>query len=175
LREKCVEIEAGELPSMRSKAKQMAKLMLKSKGCGIAAPQVGISKRLMIVDASIAEPVEEGQPLPEPDPLYFVNPRVVRSWGEQKAEDEGCLSIPGITIPIERHYNIAVEAQDLDGEPFSVEAEDFFARAIQHEMDHLDGKTMFEHLDPVQRSQAFRRYEDALREGAKPGDTSTNK
>jgi peptide deformylase len=167
LRQSCEPVAPAELKSLRGKARQMAKLMYKSNGCGIAAPQVGLLKRLMVVDVSTAEEGEE----PPQDPVYFVNPEVVRSWGEPEQADEGCLSIPGIQIPIQRPTGIEVTALDLQGEPFSIEAEGFMARAIQHELDHLDGTTMFEHLDPIARARTFREYEQALRQGAKPGDT----
>jgi peptide deformylase len=150
----------------------MARLMYASNGCGIAAPQVGIGKQLMIVD--ISEPQEDESPTrAQRNPIFFVNPRVIRSWGEMEAGDEGCLSIPGITISIKRPTGILVTAQDLQGEQFEIEAEGFFARAILHEMDHLNGTTMFEHVDPITRAKVFREYEEALRLGAKPGDVAT--
>ncbi|MDR3307692.1 MAG: peptide deformylase [Coriobacteriales bacterium] len=163
LRATCEPVDPAELKKLKTTARQMAKLMYKSDGCGIAAPQVGIAKRLIVVDTNLEEDAK--------DPVFFVNPQVKRLWGEKVVGDEGCLSIPGISIPIERYRNIEVEALDLDGKPFTVEAEDFYARAIQHELDHLDGTTMFEHLDPIARIEAFQEYEEALKAGAKPGDT----
>jgi peptide deformylase len=150
----------------------MAKLMYKSQGCGLAAPQVGISKRLIVID--VTPPDEDGE-VTEHNPVFFINPVVKRLWGEKEICDEGCLSIPGIQVPIERFDSIEVEALDLDGEPFILEADGFFARALQHEIDHLEGMTMFEHLDPIERIQAFKEYEEALKAGAKPGDTSVEK
>jgi peptide deformylase len=152
---------------MRSRLLKMAKLMYSCNGCGIAAPQVGISKRAMIIDCGTAE---EGEELAQ-DPIFFINPVVKETWGEQVAGDEGCLSIPGISVPIKRFEGILVEALDLDGRPFEKRAEGFEARAMQHELDHLDGQTMFERLDPVSRIDAFREYEQALAAGARPGDT----
>jgi peptide deformylase len=172
LREKSEPVVPAEMKRLRQTAEQMAKLMYKSQGCGLAAPQVGISKCLIVVD--VTPPDEDGE-VTERNPVFFVNPVIRRLWGEKELCDEGCLSIPGIQIPIERFNNIEVEAIDLEGEPFSVEAEGFYARALQHEIDHLEGMTMFEHLDPIERIQAFKDYEEALRAGAKPGDTSIEK
>ncbi|MDR2493214.1 MAG: peptide deformylase [Coriobacteriales bacterium] len=166
LREKCEPVELTEIPKLRSTARQMAKVMYKNRGCGLAAPQVGITKRIIVVDCT---PEVEGEPLPQ-NPSFYINPVITRAWGGESESEEGCLSIPGISVVIKRHNNIVVEALDLDGQPFTVEAEGFHARALQHELDHLDGKTMFEHLDPIDRINAFKAYEQALAEGAKPGD-----
>jgi peptide deformylase len=172
LREKCEPVAPDEIKRLKSTARQMAKLMYKSQGCGLAAPQVGIGKRLIVID--VTPPGEDGE-VAEQNPTFYINPVVRRLWGEKEAGDEGCLSIPGIQISIERFNNIEVEALDLTGEPFVVEAEGFHARALQHELDHLEGTTMFEHLGPIERIQAFKEYEDALRAGAQPGDTGTEK
>jgi peptide deformylase len=130
---------------------------------------VGISKRLIVID--VTPPGEDGE-VKEKNPIFFINPVVLRTWGEKELGDEGCLSIPGIQIPIERYSNVEVEALDLDGNPFTFEAEGFAARAVQHELDHLEGTTMFEHLNAIDRIAAFKEYEAALEAGAKPGDTS---
>ena len=169
LREKAEPVAEQELKKYRSIAKQMAKLMYQSQGCGLAAPQVGIGKRLIVVD--VTPPDEDGE-VPTKNPTFYINPVVKRLWGEKEFGDEGCLSIPGVQVPIERFNNIELEALDLDGERFTVLAEGFHARALQHELDHLDGTTMFEHLDAISRIEKLKEYEQALKSGAKPGDTS---
>jgi peptide deformylase len=172
LRVKCESVAPDEMRQFKSTAKQMAKLMYKSQGCGIAAPQVGISKRFIVVDMTL--PDENGK-VRTKNPVYLVNPIIKRLWGENEICEEGCLSIPGIKIPIERPSNIEVEAVDLEGEPFVIEAEGFGARVLQHEIDHLEGTMMFERLGPIERIEAFKEYEEALEAGAQPGDTSVNK
>ncbi|MDR2196539.1 MAG: peptide deformylase [Coriobacteriales bacterium] len=177
LRMKAEPIAPDELDTLRSVASQMAELMYRSQGCGLAAPQIGLSKRLVVVDTEYGpKPAnEDGSTPPETpkNPVFFINPQIRRLWGEKVSGDEGCLSIPGIQIPIERYSGIEVEALDLDGEPFVVQAEGFAARALQHELDHLEGTTMFEHLDPIGRIQYLREYEAALAAGAKPGDVKS--
>lgn len=163
LRTTCEPIDVKEIKKIKGTAKQMAKLMYKNQGCGLAAPQVGISKRLIVVDCD----QEDGKK----EPAFFINPVIVAQGGAEVECDEGCLSIPGISISITRYEQVTVEALDLNGEMFTVEAEDFLARCLQHEIDHLNGQTMFEHLDPIQRIRAFQEYEAALAAGAKPGDT----
>ena len=168
LRQKCEPVDPAKIKKIRSTAMKMAKLMYASKGCGLAAPQVGIPQRFIVVDCTM---LDEGEEFVE-NPTFYVNPQVTFRGGEEELDDEGCLSIPGISIPIKRFTKITVEALDLDGNPFVVEAEGFLARALQHELDHLDGTTMFEHLSPLERIEVFKQYEEALRAGAKPGDTS---
>jgi len=172
LRSKAAPVELHELPKMRSLAQQMTKLMYKCEGCGLAAPQVGLSKRLIVVDTDQHED-ERGRLVKNPH--CYVNPVITQAWGEEEQSDEGCLSVPGISIPIKRPSNVVMEALDLDGQPLTVQAQGFAARALQHEVDHLEGVTMFEHLDPITRIQYLKEYEAAVAAGAKPGDTGRNK
>ena len=169
---KAEQVTVEELPELREIASEMAELMYDTQGCGLAAPQIGLSKRFIVVDPDwgIIES-EDGEPNP-PDPHYLVNPVIRRLWGDKETLAEGCLSVPGITVPIERYEFAEVEALDLYGELQVFEAEGFAARVLQHEIDHLDGKTLFERLDPLQRIEALQQYEIALSAGAKPGDTS---
>jgi len=168
----CEPVDESEIRKLRSTAKNMAKLMYQNNGCGIAAPQVGISKRLMVIDCTILDPEDEQEEdEPVQNPTFFINPEVIAYGGEEIVDEEGCLSIPGITIPIRRFTEVTVAALDLKGESFVLVAQDFHARAIQHELDHLEGKTMFERLDTISRIEAFKEYENALKAGAKPGDT----
>ncbi|MDR2673079.1 MAG: peptide deformylase [Coriobacteriales bacterium] len=169
LRQKCSSVTPEELPKLTKKAKQMAKLMYKSEGCGLAAPQVGIAKRLIVIDTNTPK---EGEKF-EPNPTFLVNPVLSRLSDEKDTCSEGCLSIPGISIDIERATELELDALDLDGNEVHIEASGFAARALQHELDHLDGITMFEHLDPISRIEKLQEFEQAKAAGAKPGDTGT--
>jgi peptide deformylase len=162
LRMVCKPVKPGDT-SIPRLAKQMAKAMYKNGGCGLAAPQVGVDKRLVVIDCDTDSD--------EQNPLVLVNPVVVDHGDEQVAGDEGCLSIPGVTLQVPRWTSVVVKAYDLDGEEVTYAAErDLLCRCLQHETDHLDGVTMFERLDPVSRVDALQRYQRALEMGAKPGD-----
>ena len=105
------------------------------------------------------------------DPMTLVNPELLETWGEPEIEEEGCLSCPGIRIPIERKPNAKVKYHDLKGDAWVVECDGLLARCLQHEIDHLNGITLFEAASPRERIKALKLYEEARRMGAKPGDT----
>ncbi len=149
--------------SLKKLAKQMEKAMYANDGVGIAAPQVGVLKRIIVIDVS---------PEDVRDPLVLVNPEILELSGDPEIEDEGCLSCPGISVPIERQPWARVGFYDLDGERWEVEGDGLLARCLQHEIDHLDGKTLFESASPRERIRALSAYEAAKRAGAKPGQTS---
>lgn len=104
----------------------MAETMYDAPGVGLAAPQVGILKRAIVVD------VGDGL-------IEMVNPEIIEQKGEQLSPPEGCLSIPNLLGEVRRSQWVKVAAQDREGNPFELEAEDFLARALQHEIDHLNG------------------------------------
>ena len=124
-------------------------------GIGLAAPQVGISLRLMVVGD------ERGR-----EPRGLLNPVIAEQGGEVTAE-EGCLSIPGVYADITRAEWVRVEAQDLDGAPVTIRARGLGARVFQHEIDHLDGVLFIDRLDPATRDRIKRRIKkEGLAEGA---------
>jgi len=168
LRQKCEPVSVEELPRMVKIAQKMAKLMYQAEGCGIAAPQVGVAKQIIVLDTVMPAEGEERVK----DPLFIFNPIILELGEEIEFDGEGCLSIPGIKIEIERPTTIVVEAMDEDGSSIQIEAEGFDARALQHELDHLEGITMFEHLDAIARATKLQEYAEAKAAGAKPGDTS---
>lgn len=113
---------------VRSLVGRMWNAMYDNKGIGLAAPQVGVSKKIIVVDTR-----EEGEK------MALVNPRVVSSGEEKDFYCEGCLSIPGLEGDVLRPVSVVVEAQDLSGKPVRIEADDLLARVLQHEIDHLNG------------------------------------
>jgi peptide deformylase len=126
--------------SLRKTATEMLQAMYAANGVGLAAPQVGLSARMTVLNCS-------GKP---EDELVLVNPEIVDSQGKVVAE-EGCLSFPGIYIKVQRAEAVKVRYQDLEGQEHVLEADGLLARAVQHELDHLDGVLLSDRMNPVQR------------------------
>jgi len=130
-------------PELIRLAKDMVETMHHAPGIGLAAPQVNISKRLITIDLSVGENEDEL--------LILVNPEIVRQEGEVVCE-EGCLSVPDIREKVARPYRVLVKGLDLEGKEVEVEGEDMMARALCHEVDHLDGKLFTDRLSPLKKS-----------------------
>ena len=126
----------------------MAETMYAAPGVGLAAPQIGVSKRLFIIDVA----TDEDEPS---DLRVFINPEIVAAEGDTTF-NEGCLSFPGVREDIDRAERVTVRALDKDGKPFELEADGLLAIAIQHENDHLDGKLMIDHLSVLRRRLVHR-------------------
>ncbi len=124
-------------------AEDMVETMHEAHGLGLAAPQVGIQKRLFVCQFG------------EDDPLTIVNPTISETRGEWEYE-EGCLSIPGLFFPIVRPKEIHLTGYDLEGREVSIEADEIEARCFQHELDHLDGRLLLSMLDKDQKREAMR-------------------
>lgn len=122
----------------------MIETMYEAPGVGLAAPQVGVQKRLFVYDLNDGAGARA-----------LVNPQITDSRGEWEYE-EGCLSVPGLYFPILRPKEVHLTGFDLDGNEVSIEADEFEARVFQHEMDHLDGRLLLEHLDDEQRKAALK-------------------
>lgn len=164
LREECAVIDEIT-PEIEQTAARMKDLMFKNGGCGLAAPQIGELIQLVVIDCDYTS--EEDY-----DPYVLINPVIVEQSDTTRPFSEGCLSIPGISCEISRPDHVVVQAYDLDGNLMRYEAEgDLFCVCLQHEIDHLHGKTMFERLSPMQRIKAMKDYQNALANGAKPGET----
>lgn len=123
-------------------------------GIGLAATQVGVSKRVFILDLSSAK--GEETPL-----VVCVNPEITEAEGEDENE-EGCLSMPGFTAKIKRAGRVVVEARNRAGEPLKIEGTGILARALQHEIDHLDGKLIIDRLTPLKKQFARKRLKKSL-------------
>ncbi|MDA8048031.1 MAG: peptide deformylase [Actinomycetota bacterium] len=138
---------SGEVTDIDAKLVQLAEDMVHTMhdahGLGLAAPQVGIQKRLFVYQ------------LPEQEPVAIINPVIADSRGEWEYE-EGCLSIPGLFFPIVRPKEILLTGFDLDGKELSIEADEVEARCFQHELDHLDGRLLLSVLDKDQKKEAMR-------------------
>jgi peptide deformylase len=135
----------------------MAETMYAADGVGLAAPQLGISKRIVVIDTS---PRQEGQHL-----LHLVNPEILRTEGET-TYTEGCLSVPGEAEEVERAAKVWVRALDRDGKPFEIEGEGLLAIALQHEIDHLDGVLFVDHLSSLKRELIRKRMKKLKAERA---------
>lgn len=133
---------------IRKLVDDMAETMYVAPGVGLAAPQVGVSKRIFVVDTAIRD--DEPAQL-----LIFINPKFVLREGEIDWE-EGCLSFPGIHEDIRRAGHVVVQALDREGNPFEVEAEGLPAVALQHEYDHLEGVLIVDHVSYFKRRQIER-------------------
>lgn len=118
--------------SLRKLAKDMTRAMYRNGGCGLAAPQVGVTKRLVVIDCDQDDSGEQ-------NPIVMVNPVIVETGGDIVTDDEGCLSIPGISVPIARPEFARARFFDLDGEEWEIEGDGLLGRCLQHECDHLDG------------------------------------
>lgn len=162
LKQAACEVDPASDGSLRELVVQMAKTMYAAPGIGLAANQVGVLKRVIVYDLD-----EEGR-----SPVALCNPVIVDRSEECEVDDEGCLSLPGITVPVERSCRVVCEAQGIDGTPVRIEAEGLLARLFQHELDHLDGVLMIDRATPDERRAALRRYREALELGATPGQTS---
>jgi peptide deformylase len=143
-------------PDLRRTIEDMIETMYDEVGIGLAAPQVGIPLRLMVVGAETGRGAEA-----------LINPVIVEQGGSITAE-EGCLSLPGIFAPVTRAEWVRLEAQRVDGSPVSLTARGLRARVFQHEMDHLDGVLFIDRLDPMARDRIKRR----IRKGGFAEDAS---
>jgi peptide deformylase len=125
-------------------AEKMALLMHDARGVGLAATQVGVLQRLFVCQLA-----DDGAV------TTIVNPEIVKRSKATVTSDEGCLSLQGVLVPVERAREVAIEGRDVTGEPLRLELEDMDARVVQHELDHLDGVLMLERTDEESRKEAL--------------------
>ena len=136
--------------ALADEAQRMAAVMIDARGVGLAAPQVGSLRRLVVVRTG-----DEGEEI-----VALCNPRITWRSEEEETDSEGCLSIGEISVDVARAVAIRVEAQDVEGRPIELEPEGFSARVIQHELDHLDGVLILDRAAPEQRREALRELRD---------------
>lgn len=132
----------GDPGSLEGLVRDMFETMYNAPGVGLAAPQIGLNIRLFVVDVSSRQ---EGS-----TPLVFVNPEILEGEGEVIWE-EGCLSVPDMIVEVPRKERVLVQATDLSGKGFELKAEGLLAIAIQHELDHLDGKLIIDRVSSLKR------------------------
>jgi len=135
----------------------MLQAMYRAPGLGLAAPQIGVQRQIMVYDI-------------DDNPTTLINPRIVESRGEW-VYDEGCLSIPGLYVELLRPKEVLLEAIDINGNEIQIEADELLARLFQHEMDHLNGVLMFDRMTPDQREEALAEYRRIGDGGTSEGET----
>lgn len=144
---------------LRAFLDDMLETMYADRGVGLAAPQVGVSKRLIVIDASQEED-DEGHHK-KGNPMFLINPEIIYKSEETIFFCEGCLSVPGQSADVERHQKIKVRYQDKTGLTKEIEAEDYVAVVLQHEIDHLDGILYIDHLSRLKRNMLLKKLEKA--------------
>jgi len=145
--------------ALKTLVQDMTETMYSAHGIGLAATQVNIHKRLLVLDVS------ENQD----QPRVYINPQILISEGEQ-GHEEGCLSVPGIYATVRRAESITVSAQDVDGNTFEEQAEGLHAVCIQHEMDHLIGRLFVDYLSPLKRNMVRKKLEKQRKVAAKEAE-----
>jgi len=141
--------------ALKQLAGDLAETMYDAPGAGLAANQIGVCLRVAVIDVSASKE--------EKKHLVLVNPEIIDKQGRQ-VDEEGCLSVIDLTANVERYRKLLVQAQDLDGKTWQFPADDFFARVIQHELDHLNGILFIDHLSPLKRALYKKRLKKLLRE-----------
>ncbi len=159
LREKTHEVAEVDAET-RELVADMVETMYAKNGAGLAAIQLGSTKRIFIVEASVAGGEQNDHP------VVFINPKLEWTSDDTEIGDEGCLSFPGIYVPVKRSLRARVRALGLDGQEFVAEGEGLYARALQHEQDHLENKLLIDHVGPLKRSMIKRRLERMSEEEA---------
>lgn len=145
--------------ALRELVEDMFETMYHAEGVGLAAPQVGISRRILVVDVRDEERDERGR-------YALINPEIVAVSRETDRTAEGCLSIPGLEEVVERPWAVEVRALDPDGRPVTIEADDLLARALQHEIDHLDGILFLDRVSALKRRMLLKKWQKLREEEA---------
>jgi peptide deformylase len=145
-----------DTPELNKLLDDMFESMYAARGVGLAAPQIGISRRIAVIDTSAGEDPSQK--------LVLINPQILKKEGTHIIE-EGCLSIPGFREDVRRAKKVTIRAQDAKGEFFEMTGDDLVARAFQHETDHLDGRLYITHLSPLKRDLIRRKIRKLQKAG----------
>ncbi len=145
---------------LRALADDMLETMYDAPGIGLAAPQVGVMNRMLVMDCIKDD-------LAAAEPMVLINPRVIDASTDLNVYDEGCLSIPDQYAEVERPARVKVEWTDLDGKTVQQDFDGLWATCVQHEIDHLNGKLVIDHLKPLQRQMITRKMQKLKREIAR--------
>ena len=145
-----------DTPELHQFIADMFESMYAARGVGLAAPQIGVSRRIAVIDCSTGEdPAQK---------IVMINPEIVRTEGKQKGE-EGCLSVPGFREEVTRAHRVTVRARNVTGETFEMTGEDLLARAFLHETDHLMGRLYISHVSALKRDLIRRRIRKLAKNG----------
>jgi peptide deformylase len=154
LRRKAVPVAVVD-DEIRRLAANMVETMFEANGVGLAAPQVGVSLRLLAADATHHDGGN--------GPRVFINPEIIEAWGEWTF-DEGCLSLPGVSVELARPEAIHLRYQDEDGREREEEFHQLWSRVLQHEIDHLDGRLLVDRMSPMRRALLERKLRELAKE-----------
>jgi peptide deformylase len=141
----------------------MLETMYEAPGIGLAAVQVGVPRRMVVLDVAKREEEEA-----EPNPLFLVNPEILTASDERIIREEGCLSIPEYYAEVERPASVRVRFLDREGKRQEIEANGILATCLQHEIDHLDGKLFIDYLSKLKRDMVIKRFSKQARQEPKP-------
>ena len=147
---------------LRALVQDMFETMYHAEGIGLAANQIGVLKQVLVIDINDEQDPEAGR-------VAIVNPRIVAVTDELDRQSEGCLSIPGVDEVVERPWGVRVEGFDPEGKPVSLEAEALLGRALQHEVDHLEGILFIDRLSPLKRRLLVQKWKKSRTEDARSG------
>ncbi len=164
LRKKCEKVSIID-DELRKLLDDMLETMYLDKGCGLAAPQVGISKRIVVID-----PNPSDEDLSARQPMYLVNPEIIWRSDEMISFNEGCLSLPDQRADVERHERIRVRYLDYNGKEQELLADDILSIILQHEIDHLDGILYIDRISRLKRSRLLKKLEKFQEDRAKRKD-----
>lgn len=151
LRKHCHEVKDFNL-RLHTLLDDMRQTLAESNGVGLAAPQVGVTKRIIVIDDKVSEDGTPGS-----NPRFLVNPEIIRKSEDTIWFNEGCLSVPGQCAEVERHRAVTVRYLDYDGKEQTLDAEDYLAVILQHETDHLDGILYIDRISRLKRNMIIKK------------------